>query len=303
MKRRIYYREPVFRPPSEGRSLLIQATEGCTYHCSFCVSNLGKPFKIRSVEDIKKDLDTAHELYGAVRRVFFLDGNAMIMPFLPLLEITKYAHTVFPSLERVSCYAHGKDILSKTDSELSNLCKAGLKMVYIGIESGDDDLLQKIGKRETQDDIVQAFHKCFKAGITPSGTIILGLAGSDPISSKNHALRTAELVNRANPKDSGFPEWYIATLALMLPPGTPIFNEVQQGTFSPMNTDEILEELKLFIENLSDDLQNCIFRSNHASNYLALKGILSEDKNKILNIIEQNLKDHRDIRPEFYRAL
>jgi radical SAM superfamily enzyme YgiQ (UPF0313 family) len=283
--------------------LLIQATEGCTYRCSFCVSNLGKPFKIRSVEDIKRDLDIAQNIYGTVRRVFLLDGNAMVMPFSPLLEITKYAYTVFPSLERVSCYAHGKDILGKSDHELSELHKAGLKMVYIGIETGDDNLLQKIGKRETQDDIVHAFHKCFKARITPSGTIILGLAGSDPGASKNHALKTADLINRANPKGYGFPDWYISTLALMLPPGTPLYKEVQQGKFTPMNTDEILGELKLFIENLSGDLKNCIFRSNHASNYLALKGVLSQDKGRILKKIEQNLKDHRDIRPEFYRAL
>ena len=293
----------MFRPPSEGRSLLIQATEGCTYRCSFCVSNLGKPFKIRAVEDIKKDLDTAKTLYGLARRVFFLDGNAMVMPFTPLLEITKYAHHVFPKLERVSCYAHGKDILGKSDKELSELREAGLKMVYIGIETGDDNLLKKIGKREIQQDIINAFHKCYKAGITPSGTIILGLAGSDPEASRNHAIKTAELVNKANPLKFEVSEWYIATLALMLPPGTPIFKETQQGTFHPMNSDEILEELKVFIENISDDLRNCIFRSNHASNYLALKGILSDDKEKIIKKIQQNLLDHRDVRPEFYRAL
>ncbi|MHA1110150.1 MAG: B12-binding domain-containing radical SAM protein [Promethearchaeota archaeon] len=303
MNRRIYYREPVFRPPSEGRSLLIQATEGCTFRCSFCVSNLGKAFKVRKIEEIKQDLDTAKQLNHSVRRIFFLDGNAMVMPFKPLLEITRYAHQLFPEIERVSCYAHGKDILGKTDEELLTLRQAGLKMVYIGIETGDDTLLQKIGKRETQDDIVHAFHKCFKAGITPSGTIILGLAGSDPNSSRNHAIQTAKLVNRSNPKNYNNPEWFIATLALMLPPGTPIFNEAQQGTFKPMNTDEILGELKLLFENLSDDLRNCIFRSNHASNYLALKGILSKDKKSILKIIKQNMKDHRDIRPEFYRAL
>lgn len=303
MSRRIYYREPVFRPPSEGRSLLIQATEGCTFRCSFCISNLGKPFKVRKNDEIKQDLDTAKLLYRSVRRIFFLDGNAMVMPFESLLEITKYAHQLFPEIERVSCYSHGKDILAKKDEELLALRQAGLKMVYIGIESGDESILQKIGKKETQQDIIDAFHKCYKAGITPSGTIILGLAGSDPEASRNHAIKTAELVNKANPKNFESSEWYIATLALMIPPGTPIYKEVQQGTFSAMISDEILKELQMFIGHTSDDLRNCIFRSNHASNYLALKGTLAEDKEKILKIIEQNLIDHRDIRPEFYRAL
>jgi radical SAM superfamily enzyme YgiQ (UPF0313 family) len=300
---RIYYKEPVFRPPSEGRSLLIQATEGCTYRCSFCVSNLGKLFKIRSVEEIKKDLDIAKQLYGNVRRIFFLDGNAMVIPFEQLNEITQYALQIFPDLERVSCYAHGKDILGKSDAELTELRNSGLKMVYIGIETGEDNLLKKIGKRETQDDIVKAFHKCFKAGITPSGTIILGLAGSSPELSNKHATKTAELVNRANPAKVENPKWFIATLALMLPPGTPIYNDAKLGKFTPMNTDEILQELKLFIEHTSDKLQNCIFRSNHASNYLALKGILAQDKENLLKIINQNLADHRNVRPEFYRAL
>ncbi len=303
MTPRIYYKEPVFRPPSEGRSLLIQATEGCTFKCAFCVSNLGKPFKIRTVREIKQDLDTAKNLYGYVKRVFFLDGNAMVMPFDQLHEITEYAHQAFPEIERVSVYAHGKDILSKTDDQLLRLREAGLKMVYIGIETGDNSLLQKIGKRETQDDIVYAFQKCFKAGITPSGTIILGLAGKNPESSRNHAIQTAELVNRCNPKEFGFPKWYIATLTLMIPPGTPIFFEKQEGTFHPMNSDEILAELKLMIEHISDDIGNCIFRSNHASNYLAIRGVLAKNKKEILKKIEQNLVDHRDLRPEFYRAL
>ncbi|MBN2154554.1 MAG: radical SAM protein [Candidatus Lokiarchaeota archaeon] len=299
----MYYKEPIFRPPSEARSLLIQATEGCTYRCSFCVSNLGKPFKIRKVEEIKKDLDIAKILYSSVHRIFFLDGNAMVMPFDALLEITQYAYKLFPELKRVSVYAHGKDILAKSDPQLLELQQAGLKMAYIGIESGDNDLLQKIGKRETQEDIVRAFHKCFKAGIIPSGTIILGLAGSKLDASRKHATKTAELVNKCNPVEYGYPKWYIATLTLMIPPGTPLFFETQDGDFHPMNSDEILRELKLLIEKTSSELQNCVFRSNHASNYIALKGVLAEDKEHILKIIETNIKNPRDLRPEFYRGL
>lgn len=309
----IYYCEPVFRPPSEAYSLLIQATEGCTYQCSFCVSNLKKTFKVRKVDDIKRDIDIARKIYGNnVSRIFFLDGNAMIMPYEKLLEITKYARFSFPHLERVSVYAHGKDILGKTDSQLKELSDAGLKMAYVGIETGDDSLLEKIGKRETSEDIVNGFKKLFKAGITPSGTIILGLAGNNLESSRRHAIKTAELVNNANPinfqdvlnnNKENSPLWYISALTLMVPPGTSIYKEKLEGIFHPMNADEILGEMRIFIGHLSDDLKNLVFRSNHASNYLAIKGILSKDKKNILELIDKNLRNHENIRPEYFRAL
>lgn len=310
--RDIYYKEPVFRPPSEAYSLLIQATEGCTFRCTFCVSNLGKPFKIRKNEEIFKDLDTAKEIYGNhVDKIFFLDGNALVMPFNQLLELIKYAKQLFPRLTRVSVYAHARDILNKSDEELKQLSEAGLKMVYIGIETGNNDLLKKIGKHVTSDDIVAAFHKCFKANITPSGTIILGLAGNDKDASYLHAKDTADLVNRASPhnlkdlfKDKKeIPIWYISALTLMIPPGTPIYQDTMSQKFHPMNADEILGEMKIFIENISNEVTNCVFRSNHASNYLAIKGTLAEDKQDVLDLIKENLKDHRDLRPEFYRAL
>lgn len=310
--RDIYYKEPVFRPPSEAYSLLIQATEGCTFRCTFCVSNLGKPFKIRTNDEIFKDLDTAKEIYGNhVDKIFFLDGNAMVMPFQQLLDLTNYAKKLFPKLIRVSVYAHARDILNKSDEELKQLSEAGLKMVYIGIETGNNELLKKIGKHITSEDIVSAFHKCFKSNITPSGTIILGLAGNDKNASELHAKDTANLVNQASPhnlKDlfpdkKSIPIWYISALTLMIPPGTPIYQDTINQKFHPMNADEILEEMKIFIENISDDVTNCVFRSNHASNYLAIRGNLAENKYDILELIKENQKNHRDLRPEFYRAL
>lgn len=309
MTKRIYYKRPVFRPPSEGRSLLIQATEGCTFHCAFCVSNLGKAFKVRKVSEIKQDIDTAREIHGRhVKRIFFLDGNAMVMPYEKLLEITEYAHKVFPKLERVSVYAHANDILGKSLDELKTLSKKGLKMAYIGIETGNNDLLKKIGKRTTRQKIVDAFHKCFRSGITPSGTIILGLSGKDQTKSKEHALDTAKLVNAASPTHvfpdrKELPTWYISALTLMIPPGTAVHQDMKQGVLEPMNPDEILQELLVIIENISEDVRNCTFRSNHASNYLAIKGVLVRDKKQITDLIKRNLHDHRDIRPEFLRGL
>ena len=180
-------------------------------------------------------------------------------------------------------------------------------MVYIGIETGNDQLLEKIKKHHTASDLVEAFHKCYKAGITPSGTIILGLAGNDKDLSNQHMKDTAELVNRLSPtnfvKDKNLPVWYISCLTLMHIPETPMYRDLVEKRFAFLTAEEILQEMKIFMENISDDVQNCVFRSNHASNYLALKGKLSRDKNKILEMINQNIQHKINIRPEHYRAL
>jgi len=303
----IYYSEPVYRLPSEANSLLIQVTEGCTYRCSFCFANL-KQFKVRELADIKRDLDTARKVYGTdVRKIFFLDGNAMVIPYKKLLELTGYAHSLFPKLNRIGTYAHAKDILAKSDEELRSLCDSGLKIVYIGIESGNNQQLAKAGKRVTADEIVAAFHKCFRAGITPSGTIILGLAGNDNKLAESHIKDTAELVNRASPthviKSDKLPAWYISCLALMFPEGSDVARDTASGKFIPQTAKGILHEMKMLIENINDDVKNCVFRSNHASNYLPIKGRLSRDRAKILEVIDQGLEHPENIRSEFMRGL
>jgi radical SAM superfamily enzyme YgiQ (UPF0313 family) len=229
------------------------------------------------------------------------------MPFDRLHEITEYAHKTFPNLNRVSIYAQANDILKKTDEELKLLADAGLKMVYIGIETGNDELLQRIEKHHTADDMVETFHKCYKAGITPSGTVILGLAGDDKDLSKQHMVDTANLINRLSPNnfinDDNLRIWYISCLALMLIPGTPMNMVMEEGKFKPLTAEDILLEMKILLENISDDVQNCVFRSNHASNYLALEGKLSRDRNKLLDMVIKNLKNKEHVRPEHYRAL
>ncbi|MHA1681367.1 MAG: B12-binding domain-containing radical SAM protein [Promethearchaeota archaeon] len=302
----IYYKEPVFRPPSEARSLLIQATEGCTHRCTFCVSNFGKSYLVRPVREIIADIDTASKIYGkGVRRIFFLDGNAMSMPFDQLLEITRYAHTTFPLLERVGVYSCGEDILKKSDGELRALADAGLKIAYVGLESGDDALLKEIKKNITSRELVKAARKLMSNGIAFSGTIINGLAGTDVEKSRNHAIHTAEMINAMNPPaDGGSSTWYIGALTLMIPPHTAIRKRLEAKSFKAMDNMQILEEMQLLMENINDDLHDCVFRSNHASNYLVLKGVLSRDKNQLLEKISGALKHpDRYLRPEFYRAL
>lgn len=301
----IYYCHPVFRPPSEGNSLLIQLTEGCTYRCDFCVSNLRKEFKIRNLDDVKKDLDIAHRKFSShVRKIFFLDGNAMVTPVEKLLEITKYAMSKFPNAQRVGVYAHAKDIIKKSDKQLKALSDAGLKIAYVGFESGYDNLLKQIHKNATKEDFIYASRKLMKAGITLSATFINGLGGADNQDlSYNHAIESADLVNKICPSDDRL--WYISFLSLMIPQGTIFFEKKKNKEFVEMNATDILKELKFFIEkiNFSNKAANCIFRSNHASNYLPIKGTLEKDKEEILELLNYGIS-HKDIlRSESYRGL
>jgi len=301
----IYYCHPVFRPPSEAHSLLIQLTEGCTYKCDFCVSNLRKDFKIRDVKEVKKDLDIAKNQNGPfVHRMFFLDGNAMVTSTDKLLELTNYAMEIFPKLDRVGVYAHARDIIKKSDTNLKLLSDAGLKIAYVGFESGYDPLLEEVHKHATKTDYIEASKKLMKADITLSATFINGLGGADrPEISEKHAIESADLVNRICPMDDRI--WYIAFLSLMIPPGTIIYNKKSNGLFKEMDSNEVLNELKLFIQNINfkNKKANCIFRSNHASNYIPIKGILDKDKEKILGVINYGLTHSEILRPEFYRGL
>ncbi|MFX0010827.1 MAG: radical SAM protein [Candidatus Hermodarchaeota archaeon] len=303
---RIYYCEPVFRPPSEHNSLLIQLTEGCTFKCDFCMSNLRKNFIIRTVENVKKDLDVAakKQFSSSIQKLFFLDGNAMVTPTEKLLELTNYAFRRLPKLKRVGVYAHAKDILKKSDKDLKELSNAGLKIAYVGFESGYNTLLEAINKHATKEDYINATKKLFKADITLSATFINGLGGSgNEKVSKAHALESADLINQICPTDDRI--WYIAFLTLMIPPGTVIYERKIRGEFKEMKSEEILNELKLFIEviNFKNKNANCIFRSNHASNYLPIRGILEKDKIKILETINYGLIHKEILRPDYYRAL
>ena len=305
-KERIYYCEPVFRPPSEHNSLLIQLTEGCTFKCDFCMSNLRKKFTFRSIEEVKKDLDIAanQQFSSSVRKLFFLDGNAMVTPTGKLLELTKYAIKKLSKLERVGVYAHAKDILKKSDNDLKELSDAGLKIAYVGFESGYDTLLKNVHKHATKEDYINASKKLFKANITLSATFINGLGGaSNEEVSKAHALESADLVNQICPDDDRI--WYIAFLSLMIPPGTVMYERKIKGDFTEMNSNELLNELKMFIKGIifKNKNANCIFRSNHASNYLPLRGVLERDKAKILEVINFGLHHKEALRPEYYRAL
>ncbi|AGK60603.1 hypothetical protein Asulf_00583 [Archaeoglobus sulfaticallidus PM70-1] len=286
------YEEPVFRPPSEAHSLIIQATIGCSHNaCTFCGMYKGKRFRIRDIEEVKEDILMSKDYYGSVRRIFLADGNALAMPTEDLLEILNFAYTVYPELERVSAYAGPKDLLEKSDEELRLLYENGLKLLYLGVETGDDELLREIRKGVNADEMVEAGLKAVRNGITLSVTVLIGLGGKE--GSYRHAKETAKVINRMKPH-------YTAALTLMLVPGTPLYKKAKMGLFHPLGKLETLQELRWLIEDI-----NCktVFRSNHASNYLPIRGDLPEDKEEILKLIDYSMKNPRILRPEFLRGL
>ena len=248
---------------------------------------MNKKFSIRKdMGEIKKEIDLARKLYGnRVRKVFFEDGNAFTVKPETLTEITEYCSRTLPNLKKVSAYAHAKDIVRKSDADLKKLAEVGFTMVYVGIESGDDDVLKAVRKGTNQDEFVLAAQKCHQAGIAWSGIFLLGLAGNDPDKSRKHAMESAKLINRMAPSEPI--EWYISPLTLGISPGTDLWKQQQRGEFQTGSFVQILEELQTMIEYTDDNLQNCVFNSNHASNYLSLKGTLGEDKTAFLSAIKR----------------
>jgi len=295
--------DPVFRPPSEWDALLIAITNGCTRKCTFCAMYRSKMFSIRKdIEEIKKEIKIAGATYGnRVRKVFFEDGNAFVVKPELLIELTEYCYKIHPNLKKVSAYAHAKDIIKKSDEDLKKIAESGFTMVYVGVESGDDEVLKACNKGTTQDELTLAAQKCHKAGISWSGIFLLGLAGNDPEKSRKHAIESAKLINRMAPPTPI--NWYISPLTLGITPGTELWTQKSTGEFKPCSSTQILEELYIMIEHSSDDLQKCIFNTNHASNYLNLKGELSRDKKQFLKAIENGIKNPNMRRPEFLRRL
>ena len=287
------YDWPVFRPPSEAYSLIVQATIGCSANtCKFCYMYKTKKFRIRQVEDVIKDLEWSARREKGIRRIFLADGDALVVPTEDLLKIVRSCYFLFPSLERVTSYANPKNLIEKTEDELRKIREAGLTMIYYGIESGDDTLLKKVKKQATTVEMVEGCQKAHKAGLDISVTVILGLGGKK--GSERHARLTAELLNKINPR-------YISALTLMLGPFEKNYVKVMGDDFEFLDKLDFLKELRWMIEALS--VKNSVFRSNHASNYLPLKGELPRDKWKLLETIDYALRHPEVLKPEELRAL
>ncbi|MCO4780885.1 MAG: B12-binding domain-containing radical SAM protein [Candidatus Cloacimonetes bacterium] len=296
----IFYKEPIYRPPSEANSLLIHATLGCQYDCDFCGMYTSKRFQVRPVKEIIKDLDAAKLNYGSsVRRIFLLDGNAFVCHPKVLLQVAEHANKIFPNLNRISAYTHASDVLRRSPEDLKKLSDHKMNMLYLGIETGDSDLLHKINKETDKEQLIEAAQKLHQADIKMSGTIMLGIAGNDPKKSFQHAKETADLINQMKPSIKK--PWYISALTTMIAPDTKLEKDL---SFKLQNTIEVLQELKTLFMFLKDDLHGLIFRSNHASNYLNLQSNdLSKNKNDLLRQIDYALDHPEVLKADWMRGL
>lgn len=284
----------VYRPPSEAHSLIIQATLGCNHNkCTFCGSYRDKPFAIRSLEEIKEDLAEARYM-GPVDRVFLADGDALCIPQKRLVEILQSVNEALPSVERIGIYANAKNILRKSVEDLKALRALKLGILYLGVETGDSELLGKICKGATYEQLVEAAQRVKSAGITLSVTVLLGIGGI--ADSEKHARATAKILTDMDPD-------YVGALSVILVPGTPLHDDYVEGKFQVPDPFSLINELRIMIAESS--FSNCVFRSNHASNYLPVKATLPHDKDRIVQAIDRVLqsKDERNLRPEFMRAL
>ena len=274
------YEGSLYRPPSEAYSLIVQATIGCTHNkCTFCSMYKDKRFRVRSTDEIIEDFQIGRERYKYVKRIFIADGDALAIKNEELMKILSFIKEKFPECERVGIYGSPKAILSKSNQELEKLKSLGLGIIYLGVESGSEKILKAINKGVTRKEMVKAGKKVVEADIELSITLISGIGGK--IDSYEHAIESAKIINEINPN-------YVGLLTLIVEEGTPLYEDVKNGKFDLLSPREVLLETKKMVENLNVD--NCVFRSNHASNYVALKGTLSQDKDLILSQIEEGLQ-------------
>ncbi|HNV57498.1 MAG TPA: radical SAM protein [Smithellaceae bacterium] len=308
-----FVRPDIIRPPSEHASYYLPLTSGCSNNsCAFCAFSF-TTLGIRDLDDVKREID-AMSLYAKSRmwmagqpdivyailrqwdgkRVFLQDGDALVYPYPRLMEALQYLNGKFPALERIASYATPQDVLRRSVQELRDLKKQKLGILYMGVESGDDDVLKKIRKNVSHDQMVEAAKKVKASGILLSVTVILGLGGV--AGSEKHALETARILTEMDPD-------YAGALTLTLIPETEIYKEWESGRFEMITPFDSLRELKTMVEHST--FSNCFFSSMHASNYFSIRGSMPKDKGKILRQLQALLsrRDPNMLRPEFMRGL
>ena len=287
------YKGKVYRPPSEAYSLIVQVTYGCSHNkCAFCDMYDDKHFAMRPMDEIREDFELARRVYRRVERVFLADGDALMRKTADLVEILGLVYGLFPECERGTCYASPTSLQIKSEDDLRLLRSKGLQMVYMGLESGCDAVLEKMQKGHTAADIVAAGQKARRCGLALSVTAISGLGSVAHW--REHAVDTARAVSEMKPD-------YLGLLTLMVEPGTPLEKWVREGSFTLLSPLEVLKETELFLQHV--DSEGTVFRANHASNYLTLKGTLNGDRDALLGQIAAALEGRRDLKPEFLRAL
>ena len=288
------YEGTVYRPPGEWKSYLLQVTVGCSHNaCTFCGMYKDKRYRVRPLEEIFEDIALARAAYGDVKRVFLCDGDAVAMDTEELLAVLDRLYETFPSLERVNAYAGPGSTLRKTEEELAALRRAGLVRLYLGVESGSDAVLKSINKGVTAAQMLEAGQKLVAAGFDLWAIVIMGLTGQDG-DWEEHILSTAKMINAMKPR-------HLSAMTFAPAKGTPLGEDVLAGRFKVCTPDQILEECHLLVENL--DVDPLHFTSNHASNYLPLKGGLPEDRQKFLDLLDQALAGKIRLRRTLNRGI
>ena len=291
----IRYVEPVYRPPSEAESLILPVTDGCSWNqCTFCEMYTApqKKFRARDEAEVLESIRLTGERYGSqVRRVFLADGDALVLPTRRLLTVIEAIRTHLPAVRRISSYCLPRNLRKKSQADIDALAAAGLSMVYVGAESGDDAVLSAVAKGETFDSTRDALDKLGRAGITRSVMILNGLGGRQ--GSRQHAEQSARLLNATQPE-------YLATLVVSFPLGEERLRAGFPG-WEPLRPVELFEEMEIFLSGL--DLRRTVFRSDHASNWLILKGTLGADKARLLAEVRQAIAGQAALRPAWARGL
>ena len=293
----IRYVEPVFRPPSEAESLILPVTDGCSWNqCTFCEMYTApqKQFRARSEEEVLESIRLTGQRYGdQIRRVFLADGDALVLPTRRLLSILEAIRTHMPAVRRISSYCLPRNLRKKSQADIDELAAAGLTMAYVGAESGDDAVLAAVHKGETFDTTCEALDKLGAAGITRSVMILNGLGGK--ALSAQHADNSARLANATQPE-------YLATLVVSFPQGEERLRAGFPG-WEPLSQQELFIEMERFLSGL--ELKRTVFRSDHASNWLVLKGTLGSDKERLLQQVRQAISAPQaaHLRPGWARGL
>lgn len=290
------YEGNIFRPFSEASSYLLQCTVGCSHNqCTFCGMYKDKKYRVRQLQEILEDIRLAEDYYGDVEKVFLCDGDAIAIETDTLLKIIRALYAAFPSLRHVGSYVGPQSTLTKSPAELRALRSAGLTKAYIGVETGDDELLKKVHKGVGRDEMLEAGRRLVGAGINLSAMVLLGLAGPGE-ASRRHALATAQICDEMKPR-------YLAALTVTPVPGTVLYRQVQKGEFQLLDPFETLAEMKTIFENIT--LDPLKFVGTHASNYLPITGTLQKDKSKMIALVDSVLtgRDGQLLRPDHLRGL
>jgi radical SAM superfamily enzyme YgiQ (UPF0313 family) len=288
------YEEPIFRPPSEAGSLILQATVGCSWnHCTYCAMYRSKRYRVRPLAELLAEVREAGRAYGPeVTKLFVGDGDALAMELSHWEPLLLACREAFPRLRRVSAYATALNVLAKSDEELGRLRELGLQLLYVGPETGDDETFRRIAKGAGFAEHALAARRAHAAGMKLSAIFLLGAGGTDR--SREHAEGSARLVTELDPE-------FLSLLTLTVVPGTPIAQLAARGEFELPSVERMLEELRTIVACSAPTAS--VFRTNHASNYLALEGRLPRDRDRIVETVDRALAGGIALRPEWARGL